>query len=73
MTFICQKDAWKPYFDLKKNPAVPGESKYPFFGFFKITSRTIGGYYRWIYEVLGHILFGSHGSTLGSFMGPSLL
>ena len=26
-------------------------------------------FYRWIYVVLGHILFGSHGSTLGSLLG----
>ena len=72
MTFIYVKRMPGSHISAWKYPAVPGGSKYPIFSFFEITSQTIGGYYRWINEVSGHILFGSHGSTLGSSLGSSL-
>ena len=73
MAFIYVKRMPGSHISALKYPAVFGESGFPVFGFFQKTSPTIGGHYRWIYEVLGHILFGSHGSSLGSFMGPILL
>ena len=55
------------------NPADFSRNGNPDFSFFGITSRTIGGCYMAYKVVFGGTTFWSHGTPLGSPLGPILL